>query len=87
MRQICRRLNDWWLQDAHDVRFEQEDDRIIVRVNGTLAGLFFIRKRQPWLHLISNNPITAGIEYHVDRVVSASWDGAALHRVEAEVKS
>lgn len=87
MRQLCRRLNEWWRTDERDVRFEQEDERIVVRVNCILAGLFFVRGRHPWLHLILNNPITEGIEYHVSRVVSASWDGAALHRVEAEVKS
>lgn len=82
MRQLCERLNEWWRADpAQRVSFELEGPRILIRVNGILAGLFFMRNTGPHLHLIEDRALTAGIEYYVSRVLSASWNGASLHRV------
>jgi hypothetical protein len=61
------------------VRFELERTRILVRVNGWLAGFFFIKNDNPYLHLLNDSSLTAGIEYYVSRVLSASWGGVSLH--------
>lgn len=79
MKRLCARLNEWWRGDQ-SVRFECEHTRILLRVNETLTGILFMRDRHPHLQLIVS-PLTDGIAYYVDRVVSASWLGMELQRV------
>lgn len=78
MQQLCVRLNEWCGDPR--VRFEYERTRIVVRVNGTLSGLLFLRNNGPHLHLLENHDITSGIFYYVDRVISASWNQMKLQR-------
>lgn len=88
MRHLCARLNDWWRSDPQQrVSFEYERTRILIRVNDTLVGLFFLQGNKPYLHLLNNGTLTAGIEYYVSRVLSASWNGMSLHRAETNPKS
>jgi hypothetical protein len=88
MRQLCERLNEWWRPDpTQRVSFELEHTRIMIRVNGTLVGLFFIKNNRPYLHLINDAKLTAGLEYYVSRVLSASWNSVYLHIAETLPKS
>ena len=80
MRKLCDRLNTWSAPTG--VSFELERTRIVIRTNGTIAGLFFVQKKQPYLQLLPDRNLTDGIEYYVSRVLSASWDGVSLQRVE-----